>query len=95
MLAADFEITVDGKPITPEDRDLAKRCRYLWVFGPTAYQDQIIALVPGAQKVRKHDGVTADGRQVYGWIGSATTSTDLHRTDRDPPARLRLATGTL
>lgn len=81
MIADEFEIYVNGDPITPADRDLAKRCRYLWVLGPEDYRTKMKALAPGAERIKEHPGLTGAGRQIRGWIGSATTSTDLKPVD--------------
>lgn len=91
MVGDTFEIYVNGDRITTEDRDLAKRCRYLWVYGPADYRDELKALVPKAERIREHDGLTRGGRQIRGWIGSATTSTDLKPEDEQDESLNRIA----
>lgn len=91
MTTTDFEIVVDGEPITPADRDLAKRSRYLWVFGPEEYVKEMKRLVPGAERTIPHPGITPGGHQVTGWIGAAATSSDLKPTEADDESLNRIA----
>lgn len=91
MLGGDFTIVVNGHEVTPEDRDLAKRCHYVWIFGPPDYSARIEALLPDAQRVVARDGRTPGGRQVHGWVGSAGTSTDLKPVDADDESLNRIA----
>ncbi|MET4079529.1 DUF6058 family natural product biosynthesis protein [Janibacter sp. UYMM211] len=91
MVSDTFEIRVDGHAITLADRDLAKRCRYLWVYGPKDYRDRVKAMVKGAERVRENDGSTKGGNQVQGWIGSATTSTELKPVDEQDETLNRIS----
>lgn len=91
MVGDSFDIFVNGEAITPEDRDLAKRCRYLWVYGAEDYRNELKPLVPKAERIREHDGRTPAGRTVRGWIGSATTSTDLKPEDEQDETLNRIA----
>lgn len=86
-----FEIVVNGSPITPADRDLVKRCRYIWIFGPTEYTDQIKAAVPSAERVEIIEAVTDGGEQVRGWVGASKTSTDLKPLDPHDESLNRVA----
>jgi hypothetical protein len=91
MVSDTFDVYVDGRMIRPEDRDLAKRCRYLWIYGPEEYRNRVKAMVPSAERIREHDGITAGGHGVRGWIGSATTSTELKPEDEQDETLNRIA----
>ena len=91
MLGGGFKIVVNGLEITPEDRDLAKRCHYVWIFGDQEYRKQVEALLPDVERVVRRDGRTPGGQQVLGWVGSAGTSTDLKPVDADDESLNRIA----
>lgn len=77
LTVGEFEISVNSEVIGPEDRDLAKRARYIWIFGPEEYVERVKSLATAAERIQTISRSTPGGREVYGWIGSAQTSTDL------------------
>jgi hypothetical protein len=66
----DFEVSVDGKPITVDDRDYFPKIEYVWYFGKASlnYAD---SCKNAKKKQRLDDTVDAvQGFKVTGWIGT-------------------------
>lgn len=74
-----FEVYLDGKPITLEDRDYFHMMEYLWWYGAESK-----ALVAHCSNLRKDDERSGDiegGYSVRGWIGTVDKSTRLKDGD--------------
>ncbi|WP_186811590.1 BbrUII/HgiDII family restriction enzyme [Cellulomonas persica] len=92
MLTDDFTIVVNGASIDPSDRDLMKKCRYVWVFGTGPLADALTAArTRNGDHVDARSGQTPGGRQIVGWIGAAKTSSDLRAPDADGESGNRVA----
>ncbi len=67
---ASFVVKIDGKAVTPADRDYYDKLQYVWTYGD---QSVIEGLATGAEKVEQRfapDGVT-------GWLGTVRESGQL------------------
>ena len=76
-----FAITLDGEPITIEDREYHDKLQYLWSFGPDGERCR-----GAAKKLENSEQRTGaiDGHPDYeidGWIGSAFVSGQLKEPD--------------
>lgn len=72
-----FAVSVNGKPITPKDRDLKKKVQYYWEVVPKARGDR----KPNDKAcVRFIDGIIKRDSEVdwslYGWIGTMENPID-------------------
>lgn len=74
-----FAVTINGKPVSIEDRDYFHKIQYLWYYGAASasYGD----LCKNMDEAFERDGHAHDGHQVTGWIGTSRRSTDLKDTD--------------
>jgi hypothetical protein len=69
----EFEVMVNGSPITPADRDYYKQLEFVWYFGEKGQ----VAANQATEAVHREgldDAVTIDGetKRVSGWIGTVT-----------------------
>lgn len=72
----DFEVRIDGRPITVEDRDYFHKVQYLWTIG--AGKDRYLDLTKKSRVHHEHRSGTLDsGARVSGWLATAETSTAL------------------
>jgi hypothetical protein len=72
----DFEVRIDGRPITVEDRDYFHKVQYLWTIG--AGKDRYLGLTKKSRVRHEHRSGTLDsGARVSGWLATAETSTAL------------------
>ena len=76
-----FEMAVDGVPVTIEDRGYGNRLEYVWFFGS---RDK---MTPSSSVIKKHSkrpGKTEDPEcEIGGWIGTAATAGKLTDSDID------------
>lgn len=73
-----FEITVDGEPVTVEDRDYFHKIQYLWTYDD---HEDIAERCKNATEQEERSG-DASGHSVGGWIGTVEKSTDLKEDGR-------------
>ena len=76
-----FEITLNGEPVTVEDREYQDKLQYLWSFGAAGVQCR-----ESAKKLERYEErqSTIDGQPGYkigGWIGSSFVSGQLKEPD--------------
>ena len=78
----EFEITLDGRPVTIEDRGYQEKLQYMWTYGSRG--ERIRGM---ASRTEKHEertlkiGCDGDEWDVDGWVGSVHAVKDL--TDSD------------
>lgn len=71
----DFEIVIDGRPITPADRGYFDKLRYLWTYGDQA---DIKALCTQIESVEDRTAaVDCGGVVLRGWLGTVAESSQL------------------
>ena len=80
----DFEITLNGKPITFEDRGYQSKLEYIWAFGPRGLE--CCTSANNAGPTQERSGVICDKQgnpihKIDGWIGTAKHSGDLIDSD--------------
>ena len=70
-----FDITLDGRPITIEDREYYDKLQYIWTFGQRGEEAQAACrnLERGVQRPVEIEGST-DNLTIDGWIGTAKGS---------------------
>lgn len=73
-----FEVSVDGSPVTPEDRGYWSRIQFVWRYGSKG-ATAAARCTAAAENAPRRGTVHVKGRpfQVDGWIGTVETSTDL------------------
>lgn len=91
MLGSDFELSINGVPVSPADRDLTKYARYIWLYGPQHYRDRVRAGLTAGVEVEERDSITVNGEQLYGWIGTARVTTELREQDEEGENLNRIA----
>lgn len=75
----DFQVYVDNKPITLDDRDFFKKIQFLWTIGDDFNnkftQDDFV-------RIEKLNGVIdGTGYEIKGWIGTVDKPSDLNSND--------------
>ncbi len=71
----DFEIKINGHPITPADRGYLDKIRYLWTYGD---QSAIKGLCVHAEEEEDRTAAVKDGAvTLNGWLGTVTESRQL------------------
>ncbi len=71
----DFEITVNGKDITPSDRGYFDKVRYLWTYGDQSKVEDLcvnVEAINDRTTEAKHDEIV-----VSGWLGTVAESKQL------------------
>lgn len=91
MLGSDFELSINGVPVSPADRDLTKYARYIWLYGPDDYRARVRAGLAADVEVEDRDSITVNGEQLYGWIGTARVTTELREQDEEGENLNRIA----
>ena len=76
-----FEITLDGEPVTIEDREYYNKLQYLWSFGAAGSQ-----CLEAAKKLKHSEERQSEiggdlDYEIDGWIGSAFVSGQLKEPD--------------
>lgn len=80
----DFEISLNGEPITIEDRDYFDKLQYIWTFGDRGREAQTACTNLDKSTVRpvgREDH--KNGSIVEGWIGTAKEAGQLKDPDTD------------
>ena len=79
-----FDITLDGSPITVEDREYYDKLQYIWTFGQRGEEAQAVCrnLERGVQRPVEIEG-SADNLTIDGWIGTAKGAGQLRDADTD------------
>lgn len=79
-----FEITLDGSPITIEDREYYDKIQYIWTFGQRGEEAQAACrnLERSVQRPVGIEGST-DDLTIEGWIGTAKGAGQLRDADTD------------
>jgi Histidine kinase-, DNA gyrase B-, and HSP90-like ATPase len=75
----DFEVTIDGVPITVEDRDYFHKIEYLWYFGDEAAK--YVTYSKNAKKSMVRSSDTPKGQSIGGWIGSVQKPKELREPE--------------
>ena len=71
----DFEIKINGKPITPADRGYLDKIRYLWTFGD---QSAINTLCVNVEETEDRTSAVQGGEvTLNGWLGTVAESHQL------------------
>ncbi len=76
-----FEIMLDGEPVTVEDREYYDKLQYLWSFGSTGERCQQAAKKLESFEDRPSELVGPPDYKIDGWIGSAFVSGQLKEPD--------------
>lgn len=69
-----FEVSLDGKPITVEDRDYFHMMEYLWWYGDES--KEFVSHCSNLKRDQKRETVVG-GHTIRGWIGTVDKSTRL------------------
>ena len=72
-----FEVTVNGKEVTAEDREFYRKVEYLWTYGERGKE-----VVPLAKSKKQDFSRTVEGG-FSGWIGTVAAAGDLLSEDKD------------
>ncbi len=91
MLGSNFELSINGVAVSPEDRDLTKYARYIWLYGPEIYRQRVRAGLAAGVEVEDRDSITVSGQELYGWIGTARVTTELREQDEEGENLNRIA----
>ena len=76
-----FEIVLNGEPVTVEDREYQNKLQYLWSFGPAGVQCREAAKKLEHSENRQSEIEGHPGYEIDGWIGSALVSGQLKEPD--------------
>ena len=77
-----FEITLDGRLITIEDREYYDKLQYIWTYGPVGQQAELTSSRNQSSKSLSGTVEEAEASvQIDGWIGTASEAGQLK--DRD------------
>lgn len=70
----EFEVTIGGTPITPEDRAYYEKLQYIWTFGELG--DAVALRVPNVKKYKRPSDLVVDNatERIDGWIGTVEKS---------------------
>lgn len=80
----DFEITLDGLPITVQDRDYYDKIQYIWAFGERGGEAEAACHNLEHRVQRPVDFEEGpDGLEIEGWIGTAKEAGQLKDSDTD------------
>ncbi|MGA9839435.1 MAG: ATP-binding protein [Thermoplasmata archaeon] len=73
-----FEVIVDGKPVTVADREYWNRIQFIWHYGPKG-AESAARCTEAAERQGRPGTVSVRGKsfEMDGWIGSVEESTDL------------------
>lgn len=77
----DFEVELDGQPITIDDRDYQDKLQYIWTFGDLGFQNSVAA--KKLENTEERSGKIDEGLgwTIDGWIGTAYTAGQLKDPD--------------
>ena len=79
-----FNVAIDGTPVTIADREYFSKLQYLWHYGEGSEKYQESCRLEKPEHAQKRDGTfTVDGvdYDVRGWIGTVRKSGDLNDKD--------------
>ena len=76
-----FEIVLNGEPVTVEDREFHDKLQYLWSFGSAGVQCREAAKKLEHSEERQSEIEGHPGYEIDGWIGSALVSGQLKEPD--------------
>ena len=76
-----FEIELDGQPITVEDREYQDKLQYIWTFGDRGIESSAVAKSLDHSEERSGDIEGQAGLTIDGWIGTASNSGQLKDSD--------------
>ncbi|KPU91780.1 hypothetical protein APR50_40375 [Variovorax paradoxus] len=84
----DFEVSVDGIPISIADRAYFARLQYIWIFGSPAYREGLEEQLSHYANIKRTNvlsGVVAStGYSVEGWVGTSGEPGDLAQEKNNP-----------
>lgn len=75
-----FEVELDGKPVTVDDRDYQDKLQYMWTFGEVGLQSREVAKKLERLECRSGD-VEDQEYRIDGWIGTSFTAGQLKDPD--------------
>lgn len=73
---SNFEIRINGVPVTLQDRGFYSDIQFLWIFGPDVRTQPLCTHV---KKVHNFDGITPSGHQIKGFIAGVLKPEMLRR----------------
>ena len=76
-----FEMELDGKPITAEDREYQDRLQYIWTFGERGIESRDSAKNLEHSEVRSGNLKGNSELLIDGWVGTASSSGQLKDSD--------------
>ena len=76
-----FEIELDNRPITIEDREYQEKIQYIWTFGESELQSQTVAKNLKYSEKRSGDIEGHSDLAINGWIGTASNAGQLRDSD--------------
>ena len=76
-----FEIELDNRPITIEDREYQEKIQYIWTFGESELQSQTAAKNLKYSEKRSGDIEGHSDLAINGWIGTASNAGQLRDSD--------------
>ena len=76
-----FEIELDGKPVTVEDREYQDKLQYIWTFGDRGIESDAAAKNLEHSEERSGDISAHPQLAIDGWIGTAFNSGQLRDSD--------------
>jgi hypothetical protein len=81
MIGSGFSLVLDGTEISAADRDATKLVNQIWLYGDDDYVQSVQSRLDPSVVVERRDTLIVDGVKVYGWIGSAPSTTALKPPD--------------
>lgn len=80
IIGHNFNIILDGKAITIEDRDFFKKLQFLWPIG--SYEASGLSAFENIDIQTALTGVIPEGYEISGWIGSTEKTSDLENNNK-------------
>ena len=78
----DFEITLDSKLITIEDREYYDKLQYIWTYGPIGKQAELVSgNMQNSKSLTETITIANPPVQIDGWIGTAAEAGQLKDSD--------------
>lgn len=79
--ASEFEVILDGEPVTAKDRAYHEKLQYIWTFGETG--EEAAASVPMVKRYPRPSEVRVNGitEHIGGWIGTVQKAGQTKDTD--------------
>ena len=73
----DFNVSIDGEPITIADRDNLSRSQFLWTLGESRLEPSALQHIDHISALKARDEGWDSSWEVRGWIGTAHKPKDL------------------